>query len=93
MGNVSVSTTVVIQTSRYSCGVSALSVSRSASFILLCSRCNLICQMNFTPMVAAISLESREAMEMLLFESSPLDARARVQIDQTQHVNYVHCVE
>ena len=50
----------------------------------------MICQMNVTPMVAAISLECREAMEMLLFESLPPDAR--LQIDQNQHVHYVHCV-
>ena len=46
--------------------------------------------MNVTPMVAAIALESREAVEMLLFENLPLETT--VQIDQNQHVNCVHCV-
>jgi hypothetical protein len=41
--------------------------------------------MNVTPMVAAISLDSKEAMKMLLFENLPLDAR--VQIDQNKHVH------
>ena len=41
--------------------------------------------MNVTPMVAAISLESREAVEMLLFEDLPREAK--VQIDQNQHVH------
>ena len=40
--------------------------------------------MNVTPMVAAIALESREAVEMLLYENLPLETT--VQIDQNQHV-------
>ena len=46
--------------------------------------------MNVTPMVAAISLESREAMEMLLLENLPLETT--VQIDQNQHVNCLRYV-
>ena len=46
--------------------------------------------MNVTPMVAAIALETREAMEMLLSESLPPETT--VQIDQNQQVHCVHCV-
>ena len=46
--------------------------------------------MNVTPMVAAIALESREAMEMLLSENLPPETA--VQIDQNQHVHCVHFV-
>ena len=46
--------------------------------------------MNVTPVAAAISLESREALEVLFHENVPLEAR--MHLDQNQQVHCVHCL-